>query len=265
MKQYREIKPFTEQELIGQKNEFIRQSLGVIRGRTDSLVWFNTYLNPWQSKLLTDHPVLVMDFGGSFFRIGVAESIDGKTIHWRKPLGLTKIVREYPNKEAFVNWLVEKSAPLIKKYSTDRVGFIFSHAFDSKKNGDNHTTGIVTYLSKALIIPGLVGKNLGKLYLRALRLRGLHLRKMVMLNDTIAVALCAKDATIGLVIGTGGNIGAIHPKLPYLRNLEAGNFNAVPNSSASIYADLMESPGEKVMEKQSTGLYQYQNLAFACV
>lgn len=265
MKKYRAIKPFTEQELIKQKNEFIRQSLSVAKGKTGSLAWFNSYLKPWQNKLIVDRPVLVMDFGGSYFRIGVAESSDGEKIHWRKPLSLTKIVREYPNKEAFINWLVDKSAPLIKKYSADRVGFIFSQAFDSKKNGDEHITGVVTYLSKALVIPGLVGRDLGKLYLRALRLRGLHLKKMVMLNDTIAVALCANKATIGLVIGTGANIGSIHPRLPYLRNLEAGHFNAVPHSQASIYADLIENPGKATMEKQSTGLYQYQNLAFACV
>ena len=262
MKQYRQLKPFTHHQLLAIKAEFIRQSLTAAKGKPESLAWFDSLIKPWQKNLVTRQPVLVMDFGGSYFRSGVAEVDDNQQLIWRRALISVKIVREYTNVDTFVNWLADKTAPLIKQLTADRVGFVFSHAFDSKKS-NGHITGIITYLSKALVIPGLLGKDLGRFFLKALQLRGLHLKKFVMLNDTVALALCAKNAPAGLVIGTGANLCSLHPTLPHLRNLEAGHFNGVPHSFASIYADLMENPTRAMMEKQSTGLYQYQNLAFA--
>lgn len=264
MKQFRELKPFSRKELLAIKAEFIRQSLTAGKNKFESLAWFDSLVNSWDKDLLTNQPVLVMDFGGSYFRIGVAESPDGREISWRRPLTKTKIVRQYPDAETFINWLTDSAAPLIKKYSADRVGFVFSHAFDSKKN-NGHISGVVTYLSKSLIIPGLVGQDLGKLFLKALALRGLHLKRFAMLNDTVALALCCQKAPAALVIGTGGNLCSIHPELPYLRNLEAGHFNGVNFTRAAIYADLADNPGKAIMEKQSTGLYQFQNLAFAAL
>lgn len=262
MNHYRLLKPFTKNELQLIKAEFIRQSLAAAKGKPESLLWFNSLINPWTKDLLVRQPVLVMDFGGSYFRLGVAEADESQSLVWRRPMTSIKIVREYPSAEAFVNWLADKTAPLIKTLTIDRVGFVFSHAFDSKKT-NGHITGVSTYLSKALVIPGLVGKDLGRFFLKALNLRGLHLTKFVMLNDTVALALCVKNAVAGLVIGTGANICSLHPNLPNLRNLEAGHFDGVAHSLASIYVDLMENPTKATMEKQSTGLYQYQNLAFA--
>ncbi len=258
----RPLKPFSQKQLEEIKLEFIRQSLAAGRGKIESLQWFDSLIEPWEKDLVTRQPVLVMDFGGSYFRTGIAETGNDQQLIWRRPVTSIKIVREYPSVDAFINWLADKTAPLIKKLTVDRVGFVFSHAFDSKKT-NGHITGVSTYLSKALVIPGLVGKDLGRFFLKALNLRGLHLKKFVMLNDTVALALCAKNAPAGLVIGTGANLCSLHPTLPHLRNLEAGHFDGVPHSYASIYADLMENPTKATMEKQSTGLYQYQNLAFA--
>jgi hexokinase len=259
---FRSLKPFTQKELLGIKAEFIRQSLDAGKGKIKSLAWFDSLTNSWEKDLITHQPVVVMDFGGSYFRIGIAQSNDGRELVWRRALTTTKIVRQYPDTETFINWLVDSVGHLIKKYNTDRVGFVFSQAFDSKKS-NSHITGVVTYLSKSLIIPGLVGQDLGRLLLKALAIRGLHLKKFAMLNDTVALALCAQKAPVALVIGTGGNLCSIHPHLPYLRNLEAGHFDGVKFTQAAIYADLVESPGKAIMEKQSTGLYQFQNLAFA--
>src|SRR3989344_4682387 len=227
MKQYRQLKPFTHHQLLAIKAEFIPQSLTAAKGKPESLAWFDSLIKPWQKNLVTRQPVLVMDFGGSYFRSGVAEVDDNQQLIWRRALISVKIVREYTNVDTFVNWLADKTAPLIKQLTADRVGFVFSHAFDSKKS-NGHITGIITYLSKALVIPGLLGKDLGRFFLKALQLRGLHLKKFVMLNDTVALALCAKNAPAGLVIGTGAYLCSLHPTLPHLRNLEAGHFNGVP-------------------------------------
>jgi hexokinase len=259
---FRPLKPFTQKDLLGIKAEFIRQSQTSAIAKPASLAWFDSLVNPWEKDLLTHQPVVIMDFGGSYFRTGVVETRDGREFVWRRPLSKTKVVRQYPDADTYINWLVDRVAPLIKKYNADRVGFVFSQAMDNKKS-NGHITGISTFLSKALIIPGLVGQDVGKLFLRALSIRGLHIKRLAMLNDTVALALCVQKAPVALVIGTGGNLCSIHPQLPYLRNLEAGHFDGVRLTQAAIYADLVESPGKSIMEKQSTGLYQFQNLAFA--
>lgn len=264
MKQYRQLKPFTQKQLLAIKAEFIRQSLAAAKGKPESLAWYDSLIEPWDKNLLTDVPVLVIDYGGSFVRTGVAFSPDGKIIEWRRRPQKEKIIYEYPDAYAFANWFINLTQSLIKNFHIHHVGLIFSQAHQPIRfNG--HITAKITSLSKALMIPGLIGKDLGRLYLNALQAKDINLEKLVVLNDTIALALCQRQAIMSLVIGTGANICGLHPQLLNLRNLEAGYFAGVPPALVDASVDLIDRPGGSPMEKQSTGMYQYRLLAYAAL
>jgi hexokinase len=263
MNYFRPLKPFTRPELLEIKAEFIRQSNATIKGKQTSLFWYDSLIHPWQKKLITDQPVVIIDFGGSYLRLGVMVSEDGQTTKWLDPIKIEKNVTEYPNTQIFIDWLADKTEPLLKKHSAHRLGFIFSHPFQPV-NFHGHITGKVTMLNKSLYIPGIVGKDIGRQILRTLEGRDYSIDKFSMLNDSIALVLCDK-AFVGLIVATGGNICSTHPQAPNLRNIEAGEFDGVPQTPASSIVNLADNPGHYLMEKQSTGKYQLENLIYACL
>ena len=262
---FRPLKPFSLKELQVVKTEFIRQSLAAAKGKPESLAWFDSLIEPWNKDLKTNRPVLVMDLGGSFLRLGVADSKDGKELSWLMEMRKQRAVNEHLNPVSFINWLIKNSLPLIRKFRVGRVGFIFSYPHQPQQFG-KHITGRVSYLNKASVIPGIEGVDIGKLYLNQLKKAGVKsFEKLVVLNDTVALNLCEKGAAAALVIGTGANICTVHPDLKNLRNLEAGNFNCLNHTTASAFIDLLERPGIQNMEKQSAGRYQYRILALAAL
>ncbi len=261
--QTREFKSLKTEELEKIKKEFIRQSKSVVKGKIESLAWFDSLIKPWNKEIETQKPVVVIDLGGSYLRLG-AVVYSGKKFRWLKQIKKERAINEHVNPLAFVEWLAKKTIPLIKQANAKRVGFIFSYPHEPQKyNG--HVTGVVTQLTKALKVPGIIGVDVGKLYLKSLRKEGVELKKFVILNDTVALALCVKEAAAGLVMGTGANICGEHPSLKNLRNLESGSFDGVPQTTMSACVDLLEHPGIHIMEKQSSGRYQYKNLAYACL
>ena len=263
MIQYRPLKPFTQKQLLDIKAEFIRQSLAAGKGKPESLAWFDSLIEPWDKDLLTQTPAVIIDLGGSYLRKGVV-LWEGKKFRWLVPLQKELALNEHQNPLNFINWLVEKTLPLVKRSRANRVGLVFSYPHQPQKyNG--HVTGIVTQLPKGLVVPGLKGVDIGRLYLKSLKNEGVLLKKFVILNDTVALALSEYQAQLGLVIGTGANICSMQPKLKNLRNIEAGDFNGVTHTLASASVDLSDKPGIKTMEKQSTGRYQFRNLAFAAL
>ncbi|MDP4031008.1 MAG: hypothetical protein U1C50_00180 [Patescibacteria group bacterium] len=260
---FRPLRPFTHKELLNIKAEFIRQSLAAGRGKPESLAWYDSLIEPWNKNLLTQTPAVIIDLGGSYLRKGVI-LWEGKKFRWLVPLQKELALNEHQNPLNFINWLVKKTLPLVKQSRASRIGLVFSYPHQPQKfNG--HVTGVVTQLPKGLVVPGLKGVDIGRLYLKGLKNEGVLLEKFVILNDTVALALSKYQAQLGLVIGTGANICSMQPKLKNLRNIEAGDFNGVAHTLASASVDLSDKPGVKTMEKQSTGRYQFRNLAFAAL
>ncbi|HBU22320.1 TPA: hypothetical protein DEB02_05250 [Candidatus Beckwithbacteria bacterium] len=260
----RKLQSLSLKQLKSFQKEFERQTRARLQRRASSLAWFDSLIGPWEGKLMQKTPVAVVELGGSFLRLGVAESGDGKTVGWLKRPQSQKAVNYHLNSQDFVDWLAEKTLPFLKAGRAKRVGFIFSYPHRPRLNG-RHITGVLTRLTKALVIPDAIGVNVGKMYLTALSHRGWPLKKLVTINDTVAVALSVPGAWMGLVMGTGANICSTHPKLKRLRNIEAGNFDGGTHTLASLAVDLLEKPGEQTMEKQTTGRYQYRVLAFAAL
>lgn len=257
---FRQFRAFSLKELQAIKLEFIRQSLAAANGKPESLAWYDSLIQPWDKNLLTQTPTVVIDLGGSYLRKGVI-LWEGKRFRWLVPLQKETALNEHQNPLNFINWLVKKTLPLIKQARADRVGLVFSYPHQPQKY-NNHVTGVVTQLPKGLLVPGLKGVDIGKLYLKSLNTDRVLLKRFVVLNDTVALALSEYRARLGLVIGTGANICSMQPKLKNLRNIEAGDFNGVAHTLASAAVDLADKPGIKAMEKQSTGRYQFRNLAF---
>lgn len=261
MNRFPPLKPFSLKELQLIQTEFIRQSRAAAAGRPESMPWFDSLIPPWQGKLKAKEPAAIVEFGGSYLRLGVMISPDGQKLNWRLPVQKEKNVTEYPNTRTFIDWLADKTEPVIKKYRAAHLGFIYSHAFSPVKF-NSHITGRPTALSKSFYIPDVIGKDIGKLLLRTLEGRGYTISRLAMLNDSVALVLCAQ-APAGLIVATGANICGLHPRLKNLRNLEAGGFNGVPQNLVSRLVDLVDNPGHYLMEKQSSGKYQVELLAFS--
>jgi len=258
---FRQFKAFSLKELQAIKLEFIRQSLAAAKGKPESLAWYDSLIQPWDKNLLIQTPAVVIDLGGSYLRKGVI-LWEGKKFRWLVSMQKETALNEHQNPLNFINWLVKKTLPLVKQARANRVGLVFSYPHQPQKY-NNHVTGVVTQLPKGLVVPGLKGVDIGKLYLKSLNNDRVSLKRFVVLNDTVALALSKYRAQLGLVIGTGANICSMQPKLKNLRNIEAGDFSGVAHTLASAAVDLSDKPGIKTMEKQSTGRYQFRNLAFA--
>jgi len=259
--QTREFKLLSLKELEKIKTEFVRQSNQATKEKMESLAWYDSLIAPWEEGLETQKPVVVIDLGGSYLRTGVM-IWTGKKFKWLKPIKKEKAVNEHLNPLGFINWLAKKTIPLIKESQAKRVGFIFSYPHQPQRFGP-HVTGVVTQLTKALIIPGIKGVDIGKLYLKNLKQRQVYLKRLVILNDTVALALSEPGVIAGVVIGTGVNICSQHPKLKNLRNLESGSFDGIRQTAMSACVDLLEHQGAYLMEKQSSGRYQFRNWAYA--
>jgi hexokinase len=136
-------------------------------------------------------------------------------------------------------------------------------------------------------VRGVVGNGVGRMLREHAARRGLQLGRVVVLNDTIATLVggslapgVVPERSVGLIVGTGTNIGAWLPSADIIKlpsddlaghdgrmavNFESGAF-ASPSLGAvdEIVDESSQNPGAQRFEKAISGAYMGRLFQAAC-
>ena len=255
------IDPAREAEKMAQE-----MALG-LAGKGGSLPMIPTYLSD-AGQIPQNEPVVVIDAGGTNFRCGLvrftSEGCQAERIHkWKMPGIDTPATWE-----DFIRFTADAIEPLMKE--TDKIGFCFSYSADITPEMD----GRVQRIDKEVVITGCEGQLVGASLLGELEKRGVTGKKIVILNDTVAVllgGLASGDdeggCAIGQVSGTGTNTCCSLPEnrigklgrtgeRRMIVNLESGMYDGMPRGDFDRELDeASHNPGIKHFEKITAGVY----------
>ena len=239
-----------------------------LAGQGGSLQMIPTYLSG-EGQIPQQVPVAVIDAGGTNYRRALVTFADGgyRVEHlskWKMP-GVDRPVTW----EEFISFAADSLMDLLD--ITDRIGFCFSYSAEITPERD----GRVVSIDKEVVVTGSEGKLLGASLIAELERRGIFGKKLVVLNDTVAVLLggssvldrSACDGFVGQVSGTGSNtccslpigrIGKLHSDSArsMIINLESGMYDGIPQGQFDKQLDAeSHNPGQKTFEKQTAGVY----------
>ncbi|UCG49162.1 MAG: hypothetical protein JSU94_05135 [Phycisphaerales bacterium] len=242
-----------------------------LAGRKSSLAMLPTYIET-ESRIPRNTPVIVMDAGGTNFRVAtVAFGNGGKAAIenfrlFKMPGSAGKV-----SKEEFFRTM----AGYIKHVAriSESVGFCFSYPIEMFPSKD----GRVLYFSKEIQAPHVQGQMIGENLNLAIAAAGLGPeKKMVLLNDTVAALLAGRadpsgrlfDTHIGFILGTGTNCSYVernknitkakdlNPVGSQIINVESGAFGKAPRGTVDRKFDRsLTNPGVNVFEKMISGAY----------
>jgi len=253
--------------------KFIDEMEKGLKGEESSLDMLCTYISP-EGEIPVNEPVIVMDAGGTNFRVAVVTFNEEKK-------AVVEDFNRYPmpgtqgeiSKEEFFDKIAEHLRPVINR--SKKIGFCFSFPAEILPNRD----GKVVRLNKEVKVRDIRGQEIGANLLQALKAKGLDSDKsIVILNDTVATLLGGKatfpdrlfDSFIGFILGTGTNTCYIEensniPKATSLAgkpgytiiNMESGGYNKAPRGIPDITLDNKTvDPGSQQFEKMISGAYQ---------
>ena len=157
-----------------------------LAGQSASLPMIPTYISD-TGTIPREEPVVVIDAGGTNFRCGLVrfteEGCQAERIQkWKMP-GIEKPA----SWEDFIRFTADAVEPLMP--FTDKIGFCFSYSADITPEMD----GKVQRIDKEVVITGCEGQLVGASLLAELARRGYPGKKIVILNDTVAVLLDRKS------------------------------------------------------------------------
>ena len=239
-----------------------------LAGLGGSLPMIPTYLSG-EGRIPRDTPVAVIDAGGTNYRCGLVYfSEDGYRVEALKKWKMPGIERP-ASWEEFISFVADSLMDIIDR--TDRIGFCFSYSAEITPEMD----GRVINIDKEVVVTGSSGKLLGASLKAELERRGKGGKKIVILNDTVAVLLggssvldrAAYDGFVGQVSGTGSNtccslpagrIGKLNmdSARSMIINLESGMYDGLPVGFFDRKLDAeSHNPGQKLFEKMSAGVY----------
>ena len=238
-----------------------------LRGEACSLAMIPTYLSD-HGDLPMGEPVAVIDAGGTNFRRAlVSFTEDGVREEELKKWKMPGIERP-ASWEEFIRFTADAVEPLMDR--TDKIGFCFSYSAEITPEMD----GRVICIDKEVVIQGCEGKLVGASLLEELGRRGIHGKKIVILNDTVAVQLGGLSQrkngdshVIGQVSGTGTNTCCALPedrigklgrssRRRMIVNLESGMYDGIPGGYFDEKLDReSHNPGQKRFEKLTAGVY----------
>ena len=239
-----------------------------LAGEHCSMDMIPTYLSN-DGQLQAGAQAAVIDAGGTNFRSAL--------VHFQ-PAGYTvtdMIKRKMPGTEApctwdeFVRFTADAIEPLMDR--ADVIGFCFSYAATITPEID----GRVITIDKEVVVEGCEGQLIGASLLAELERRGITGKKIVILNDTVAVLLgmaAGLDKSkyagfIGQVSGTGTNTCVSLPVSEIKKlglegdngmiiNLESGKYDGIPGGDFDRMLDEQShNPGQKHFEKLTAGVY----------
>ena len=242
-----------------------------LRGDPDAwMMMLPTYLS-LDGDIPKDTPTIVIDAGGTNFRIGLVTVTD------RGPVVEDLKVFPMPGSQAPITWetfvdeVSDAVLPLTAR--SRRVGFCFSYAAEILPNRD----GRVLNISKQVQISGSAGQELGRDLSAALAAKGVEGVTFVVLNDTVAALLGGVaalsgerfDGYVGLIYGTGVNTCYVEKwenlkkvTTPWdqdtmLINMESARFDGASLSTFDRALDEGSvDPGLCHYEKMVSGRYQ---------
>ena len=239
-----------------------------LAGEHCSMDMIPTYLSN-DGQLQAGAQAAVIDAGGTNFRSAL--------VHFQ-PAGYTvtdMIKRKMPGTEApctwdeFVRFTADAIEPLMDR--ADVIGFCFSYAATITPEID----GRVITIDKEVVVEGCEGQLIGASLLAELGRRGITGKKIVILNDTVAVLLgmaAGLDKSkyagfIGQVSGTGTNTCVSLPVSEIKKlglegdngmiiNLESGKYDGITGGDFDRMLDEQShNPGQKHFEKLTAGVY----------
>ena len=239
-----------------------------LAGEHCSMDMIPTYLSN-DGQLQAGVQAAVIDAGGTNFRSAL--------VHFQ-PAGYTvtdMIKRKMPGTEApctwdeFIRFTADAIEPLMDR--ADVIGFCFSYAATITPEID----GRVITIDKEVVVEGCEGQLIGASLLAELERRGITGKKIVILNDTVAVLLgmaAGLDKSkyagfIGQVSGTGTNTCVSLPVSEIKKlglegdngmiiNLESGKYDGIPGGDFDRMLDEQShNPGQKHFEKLTAGVY----------
>lgn len=239
-----------------------------LRGEESSFPMIPTYLSD-EGEIPLHKPCVVIDAGGTNFRRAlVTFTEDGIRVEqmakWRMPgIGIPATW------EQFIAFVADAIEPLMGE--AESIGFCFSYSAEIQPDMD----GRVIRIDKEVVITGCEGRLVGRSLLEELERRGVRGKKIVILNDTVAVllgGLAARDRAafggfIGQVSGTGTNtccslpVGRIEKlgqggEKRMIVNLESGMYNGIAAGEFDRMLDEeSHNPGSKAFEKLTAGVY----------
>jgi hexokinase len=242
-----------------------------LAGKKGSLAMLPTYIDI-ERGLPRDKPVIVMDAGGTNFRVatvsfaqaGLAQIAEFKV--YPMP-GITAEV----GKEEFFGTMAGYVRNVIDRSSS--VGFCFSYPIEMFPTKD----GRALYFSKEIKAPEAAGQMIGEnMGLALTRLGRPDPKHFVLLNDTVATLLAGRaetsgrrfDSYIGFILGTGTNTAYVEqntnirkaadldPSKSQIVNVESGGFGKAPRGKIDKAFDKASvSPGVNTFEKMISGAY----------
>lgn len=239
-----------------------------LAGEHCSMDMIPTYLSN-DGQLQAGVRAAVIDAGGTNFRSALVNF---------QPAGYTvtdMIKRKMPGTEApctwdeFVRFTADAIEPLMDR--ADVIGFCFSYAATITPEID----GRVITIDKEVVVDGCEDQLVGASLLAELERRGITGKKIVILNDTVAVLLgmaAGLDKSryagfIGQVSGTGTNTCVSLPVSEIKKlglegdngmiiNLESGKYDGIPGGDFDRMLDEQShNPGQKHFEKLTAGVY----------
>ncbi len=211
----------------------------------------------------------VIDAGGTNFRCGLVRfGAQGPELTELSKCRMPGIERSY-SWEEFIAFTADRIEPLMDRAAL--IGFCFSYAAAITPEMD----GRVIAIDKEVVVTGCEGKLLGASLSAELARRGYPGRRVVVLNDTVAVLLGgasgldkeAYSGFIGQVSGTGTNtcvslpvsqIGklSLEGERGMIVNLESGKYSGLPLGDFDRALDAESlNPGQKHFEKLTAGVY----------
>ncbi len=244
------------------------QMLSGLAGGPCSMEMIPTYLSN-DGALPRDACAAVIDAGGTNFRRALVRfTEDGPVVSNMQKYSMPGVGNSC-SWDDFIRFTADRIEPLMAW--TDVIGFCFSYPADITPERD----GRVVCIDKEVVVQGCEGQLVGGSLLEELERRGITGKRIVILNDTVAVLLGGaanldKDAYsgfIGQVSGTGTNTCASLPvkqigKLGLegdkgmIINLESGKYDGIQGGDFDKLLDEhSHNPGQKHFEKLTAGVY----------
>lgn len=239
-----------------------------LKGRQSSLPMIATYLSN-DGAVPHGACAAVIDAGGTNFRSALVRFHGGgyqveELNKWKMPG-----IDEPCTWDDFIAFTADHVQHLLDR--TDVIGFCFSYNADITPDMD----GRVKRIDKEVVITGCEGQLVAASLKAELERRGISGKKIVILNDTVAVLLggaatvdkTAYSGFIGQVSGTGTNTCTSVPRRMIeklglegergmLVNLESGMYDGMEGGDFDILLDkASNNPGEKFFEKKTAGVY----------
>lgn len=255
-----------------QADEFVKEMKRGLAGEGGSLRMIPTFFSP-ANKLITGKPVIVLDAGGTNFRVAVVSFNQNY-----EPCIEDYHVCSMPGTKVeivcdeFFRQIAQLVLPVADR--SDTIAFCFSFACEPTSDCD----GIIAEIGKQLQVKGLVGEKLGDGLNAALQEAGcMQKKRVVVLNDSVATLLggiiASKkrqyDGYIGFILGTGLNASYVE-KRKYISkafgdsgsdeliiNTESGGYDGFPCGFLDDeYDSTLIDPKTCRYEKMVSGRYQ---------